>query len=178
MSGLYNMLFGTNPAIGLLLGFLGIFKDTADKWPLGRLRDAYTNEEGTRIFIFTRNGGLDESESAKIENNFRDNHPHFVASHIDSFDSTYVTYEFGVPAEYTFAVHEIAQVTDTMPPMERMSKLLSDLHSGKDNELTKNAKEVGEKIFGAIQRGESGSIQHGDGSVDVDHFHPPKQDDC
>jgi len=172
MSGLFNMLMGTNPAIGYLMAVLGITQETKDKWPLGRLRDAYTNEDGTKVFIFTRNGGLDQESAVQIEKNLRDHHPNYVGFEIDDFDSTYLTYEFNTPEDLLHITKQIAEMTETEPPMVRFRRLLDDMKTGKSNPMVDNAMEVGKKIFDPILNGESGVVEHGDGSVQIHQIKP------
>ena len=171
---LYNMLMQRNPASPYLLAALGIDQDTQDEWPLGRMRDMYTSEDGSKIFIFTRNGpsgmGLSEEERDKINTNF-EKHPQFVRWFLDDFDSTYCTYEFNTPEEYLELVQGIAEVTDTIPPLVRFNKLVEDMKAGKDNEQVANAKKVGEKLFEGLERKLSGGkdehIKTEDGSIDI-----------
>ena len=184
---LFNMLMGTNPAAPYLFAFLGITGETAKKWPLGRIRDAYTNEEGSKIFVFTRNGpsgiGLTPDERDAIEKNLRENHPNYVGFEIDDFDQTYLTYEFDTPEEYLEQTKEIAAMTETEPPMVRFRRLISDMEAGKDNPATQNALEAGKKIFepivNALDGGEGTreTVKHGDGSVHVVNLAPKKDDD-
>lgn len=169
MSGLYSMLFGRNPASPYLLAFLGITQETAEQYPLGRIRDVYTNDEADRIFIFTRNG---EYEEYRHVDEALAKHPNFVRKFVDDFDSTYATYEFTVPVEYQAEVKSVAENSDNTPPMEKFRKLLSDLESDKDNAMTQHAKEVGKKIFEPILSGDEGTteIDNGLGSVSVTNF--------
>ena len=173
---MYNMLMGRNPAVPYLLGFLGITKETADKWPVGRMRDAYTNEDGSKIFIFTRNGpsgmGLTPKERDTIEENFRENHPNYVGFEIDDFDETYLTYEFDIPEEFRAHTKEIADMTETEPPMVRFRRLIDDMKAGKKTPAVENAIEVGKKLLGPILEGKSENVKHGDGSVDVVNLTP------
>lgn len=182
MSGLYNMLCGKNPAAPHLFGILGITQQTAEQWPVGRIRDVYTNEDGTKIFIFTRNGpsgmGLTEEERDAIEKNFRENHPHYVGFEIDDFDCTYLTYEFNTPKDRLDIAKEIAEMTETDPPMVRMKRLLDDMKAGKENPAVKNAMEAGKKMLGPILQSldaaDGGNIdeviEHGDGAVEIFNF--------
>ena len=62
---LYNMLMGRNPFSPVLLGILGITDETKDQWPLGRIRDVYTNEAADRIFVLHRNYGEGDEVNAR-----------------------------------------------------------------------------------------------------------------
>ncbi len=173
---LFNMLMGRNPAAPFLLAFLEITQETQEKWPLGRMRDAYTNEDASKIFIFTRNGpsgmGLTSDERDTIEENFRENHPNYVGFEIDDFDQTYLTYEFDTPEQYREQTKEIADMTETEPPMVRFRRLIDDMAAGKKNPAVENAIEAGKKLLGPILDGKSQTVKHGDGSVNVINFTP------
>ncbi len=173
---LYNMMMGRNPISPTLLGILGITDETADKWPLGRMRDVYVTPNGRRIFLFTRNGpsamGLTPEQREDIEKNFRENHPQYVGFVIDDFDETYLTYEFRTPKHFIPAVQKIAEFTDTTPPMVRFRKVIKDMEDGVDNEGTKNAFEAGKKMMGPLMEVLDGkkpaaTATHGDGGVDI-----------
>lgn len=175
MSGLFNMLMGRNPAAPYLLAVLGISNETAHNWPLGRLRDVYTNEDGTKVFIFTRNGGLSSKDEQVVSQNLKDKHPDYIGSVIDDFDSTYLTYEFKTPTEMIEITKQIADMTETEPPMVRFRRLLDDMQSGKKNESVDNALEVGKKIFGQIFDGKDGIVEHDKGSVEIRSFGPKEE---
>lgn len=172
---LYNMLMGRNPCAPLLFAALDINKETHKEWPLGRIRDAYTNEDGSKIFIFTRNGpsgmGLSEEERDKINTKIAE-HPQFVRWFLDDFDSTFCTYEFDTPEEHRDMVRGIADTTDTIPPMVRYCKLIDDMKDGKDNESVQHAKEVGKKVVEGLMRkldggGGDETIRTEDGEIDI-----------
>lgn len=172
---LFNMLMGVNPATPFLLGFLGISQQTKEQWPLGRMRDAYTNEDGSKIFIFTRNGpsgmGLTPEERDAIDENFR-KHPNYVGFEIDDFDETYLTYEFNTPEDFREHTKEVADMTETEPPMVRFRRLIDDMEAGKKNPAVENALEAGKKLLGPILDGSSQTVEHGDGSVHVINLTP------
>lgn len=159
MSGLYNMLFGRNPVSSYLLAFLGITQETAEQYPLGRIRDVYTNDAADRIFIFTRNS--DYEEYSHVDEALA-KHPNFVRKFLDDFDRTYATYEFTVPPEYQEAINTIAENSDNTPPMEKFQKLMADFDAGKENAMTQHAKKVGEQIFKPI-------LEDGDGTTEIDN---------
>lgn len=66
---------------------------------------------------------------------------------------------------------KLAGLSDNTPPMERYLKLISDMEKGNQNEGTKHAKEVGEKIFSSLQKsmeeGKSCSVSNEFGVVDI-----------
>jgi hypothetical protein len=173
MSGLYNMLMGRNPLGPYLMGVLGFVQGAPQNAWLGRFRDVYTNDEADRIFILHRNYGNEFTQAIK-------QHPNFIGYEPDSFDHTYGVWEFTVPEDRAHIVKEIASLGDNTPLMDRYRKLIEDMGKGIDNEATRNAKAVGEKILGPIldqiegKPTESEQVIEHDGSVVVLHNFKPE----
>jgi hypothetical protein len=94
MSGLYNMIFKTNPLAGNLLKAL----DMSHEQP-PRFRDCFLSEDGTEIIVYTRTGGGNRAEFEK-ENALLRQHPGFKSDEDDAFDSTYALFKFDVPERY------------------------------------------------------------------------------
>lgn len=93
MGGLYNTLFGYNPACVFLLPLLG---RKAEEYP--RFRDCFLSDDGERILIYTRVGGNNRNSGYGEEELYKD--PLFVTTYDDDFDETYGTYEFNVPEKW------------------------------------------------------------------------------
>jgi len=172
MSGLYNMLMGRNPLGPYLMAVLGFVRDAPQNAWLGRFRDVYTNDAADRIFILHRNYPEDDLSNRAIKL-----HPNFVKYVPEPTDYTYGTWEFTVPEEHAHIVKEIASLSDNTPLMDQYRKLIEDMDKGIDNEATRNAKAVGEKIIAPIIESIEGKkseservIEHGDGSVVVMNF--------
>lgn len=155
------MLFGRNPYSKLLLAILGVTEGQC-----GRFRDCYPNEDGTQIHVFTRNGGGNRDEYQDVIDELA-KHPCYLTDFDDEYDCTYATITFKVPEAAMEIVAKIADQTDTTPPMERFSKLLSDMEAGKDNAVVSRALDVGKQIFDAIQSNQSKSVSTPDGAVNV-----------
>ena len=108
MGGLYNALFGWNPACVWLAPMI------ADKSPeefFPRFRDCFLGDGGDTIVIYTRVGGGNRSyetyapyecydEEYSYGEDKLDDLPTFIRTWDDDFDSTYGYYEFGVPDEW------------------------------------------------------------------------------
>lgn len=96
MSGLYNALFGWDPACVLLAPML---TDENPQQFFPRFRDCYLSDDKDHIEIFTRVGGgnregyADEIEDLRLM-------PTYVSDEDDDFDCTYATFTFGVPEEW------------------------------------------------------------------------------
>lgn len=87
-----------------------------------------------------------------------------------------------MPEDRAHIVKEIASLSDNTPLMDRYRKLIEDMGKGIDNEATRNAKAVGEKILAPIIESIEGNkpdseqvIEHGDGSVVVHNFKSEKK---
>lgn len=159
---LYNMLFGRNPYSQILLSLLGLSESDC-----GRFRDCFTNENGTEIHVYTRNGGGNREEYQDTIDELA-KHPCYLSDADDDYDCTYATIVFRVPDGASDIVAKIADQTDTTPPMEKFQKLISDMEPGKDNANVGRALEVGKRILGAISKGPNEqTVSTPDGSVTV-----------
>jgi len=155
---LYHMLCGENPLSGMLLQFLDI--DQGNKWFSGRFRDCYPNKDGTKILLYTRNGGgnrehfdeyankkegMDCSCPACCINHQLPKHPNYIKDYDDDFDCTFATVEFSVPERWAEFVKDIATEENCETGAEKFQKQI-DLLSEGDSESVAKAK----KKFGAI----------------------------
>ena len=134
--GLYNVLFGVNPAAPLLLGCLGM--KAAD---VPRFRDCYIQDE--RIVIYTRTGGGNRNYYESLER-CRDNypeyftsedapsgpwncdlrkHPNYTHDNDDDFDSTYAYFYFSFPSDYKDDLEAIAAHNESHTPSEKWREL-------------------------------------------------------
>lgn len=166
MSGLYNMLFGRNPYADILMAMLGLTPAN-----VGRYRDCYPNEDGTRILVYTRNGGGNREQYQAVIDELA-KHPCYLSDCDDDFDCTYATIAFKVPEGCEEAVKYIADESDTRTGSEKFSKLISDLQAGKDNANTSRALDVGKQIFAKLEQQASGTVSTPDGSVVVTPIKP------
>ena len=121
MSGLYNALFGWNPACVLLAPML---TDENPQTYFPRFRDCYLSEDKGHIEIYTRvGGGNREYYADEIEKLC--SMPTYVSDEDDDFDCTYATFTFGVPEEWRadfehVKVREFDELSDAY--VERMQK--------------------------------------------------------
>lgn len=126
---LYNLLYGVNPLKDVLLKVLDI--DQPDgKWQSGRFRDIFLEDDGTKIVLFTRNGGGNrvcwkevDGRGKCDENNVEElcpgcvitkhlpKHPNYITDYDDSYDSTYAFIEFSVPEKYKEFCKKLASLT-------------------------------------------------------------------
>lgn len=93
---LYNMMNGVNQATFFILPMLG--EGHPDTYP--RFRDCFVNTENEEpeIHLYTRVGGGNRNEGYGEEELY--NHPNYLTTWDDDFDSTFATYSFSVPTEW------------------------------------------------------------------------------
>lgn len=117
MSGLYNLLFGTESNSDFLFAVLGL--DPSD---FGRFRDIYVTK--SHIVVYTRNGGGNRLDYEHVFEEMS-HHPLYDFDEDDSFDCTYASIYFRHPEEY----HEVleAMADGTITPTEKWEALLSKL---------------------------------------------------
>ena len=99
---LYNALFGTNPATGLLLAMLGIDRNFPP-----RFRDCYL--DGERIVIYTRTGGGNRDEY-EAQNDAMHALPGFVSDEDDDFDSTYAHFSYRIPEKFLESIEALRNI--------------------------------------------------------------------
>lgn len=111
MGGLYNVLFGWNPACVLLAPML-TEENPQEFFP--RFRDCFIGDDNDSIVIYTRVGGGNRSyetnEPHEPLSDYDEGYsneevklyqmPTFIRTWDDDFDNTYGCYEFGVPDEW------------------------------------------------------------------------------
>jgi len=90
---LYNMMNGVNPATFFILPMLG--EKHPDNYP--RFRDCFITEED-KICVYTRVGGGNRN-CGYGEDELYD-HPNYLNTEDDDYDSTYASYYFSVPEEW------------------------------------------------------------------------------
>lgn len=107
---LYNILHGENDQASRLMDILDISKYGG----VGRYRDCKLSKDGTRIKIYTRDGGDNREHSYYSKNEEGHGcsctgcimtydvptHPNYIRDYNDKFDNTYATIVYSVPEEY------------------------------------------------------------------------------
>ena len=135
----YNMLHGTNPLAGPLLGLLGFTPDQ-----FGRLRDVYLveHEGDLRIAVFTRCGGGNR-ESYQSVFDWAETQPGYIRDYDDDYDCTYATIEFAIPdsEEGRYVQEQIAELSDEQRSVAINSKSLKDRFEEATDRLCENIKE-------------------------------------
>jgi len=147
---LYNSIFGTNNLAPVLLKILGIDQGNGE-YTSGRFRDIYLNEDGTKIILYTRNGGGNREHYQYVFDSLS-KHPNYITNYDDGFDCTYAYLDFSVPDEYKEDLQKLAsEHGQSQNPSEKFQQLLSDLEVGKNTPETEKAMKAGEQILGEIK---------------------------
>lgn len=167
---LYNALFGKNKYGNALLAILGLTESDVP-----RFRDCYLDEKG-RIVIYTRTGGGNR-KAHDSEELCRESYPEyfdggeddpsgpwnsdlravpgFLFDKDDDFDCTYASFYFNPPEGFNDALKEIWNGQGEYDPSGAFAALIAAMQSGENTPETRKAEEIGKRIFGAIERGES-----------------------
>lgn len=106
MSGLYNLMFGTEPLSRILLAMLGL---TPGAVP--RFRDCYLSDHpvhGPCIVVYTRTGGGNREEY-EDDNQRLTEVAGYLGDKDDTFDNTYAKFAYRLP-------DEVRQLYDTYGP--------------------------------------------------------------
>lgn len=160
---LYNMMCGYNGAAGTLMTMIGLKPSDT-----GRFRDCYLSKDGTKILVYTRNGGGNRPDHMPDFSK----HPQFVRDYDDDFDNTFATIEFQVPKDYEEMCKNLAATSDTRTGAERMNQVLEELKSGADTPSNKRVMDIGKRVCDQILRGESGDVSTPDGSIVIHQIKP------
>lgn len=133
---LYNLLHGRNPFSGVLLKVLGIDQDDG-KYPSGRFRDIFLNEDATKILLYTRNGGGNR-ENYQYVFDALSKHPNYISDNDDYFDCTYATIEFSVPETHKEFVKEFMTGEKPESVGEKFNKTMAELNGMSPEQIKKN----------------------------------------
>lgn len=121
------MLHGVNPAKNILLSILNI--DTPEsEYSSGRFRDIYVNEDGTKIILFTRNGGGNREEYQPIIDKLAE-HPNYLTDYDDDYDCTYAYIEFSVPEKAQELCKGMATGITPKSLFEKTQEVLSQMNN-------------------------------------------------
>jgi len=95
---MYNVVCGNNPLFGL---FARILETEAPLPPVPRWRDLYTDLQDGQpvIVIYTRTGG-DNGSAYIAENLALTEHPLFLSTEDDNFDSTFALFTYRCPERF------------------------------------------------------------------------------
>ncbi len=170
--GLYNLLFGQNYLAGFLVSTLQI---DLKKNPGLRFRDIFLNKDGTKILMFTRNGGANRKHYGEYQNDdFKGTrkegpectchgcaisehlikHPQYLSDYDDPYDNTYATVEFSVSIDDQNITGKIASGQDPEPIGAKFKIALEKLENG-DEEIIAKLSPMMEKLKREIEKMDS-----------------------
>ena len=120
--GMYNMVFGTNPAAPAILATLGLTVHD-----VGRFRDCFV--ANGEIAVYTRNGGGNRETYQPVIDKLAQ-HPCYLRDVDDEFDSTYATIYFRFPDDYA---EQLKAIDSGAPfnPDERWRQAIAAIGGGK-----------------------------------------------
>lgn len=130
---MYNLLHGVNPNAEILKAVLGL----DSKWPTGRFRDIYLNEDGTKIILYTRNGGGNREAYQHVFDNLAD-HPNYVRNWDDDFDCTYAYVEFTIPKEASGLCASLADGSKPKSIHEKFMETIKQMESLSPQQIKKD----------------------------------------
>jgi len=144
---LYNLLFGVNETAPLLLFILDIDQPD-EKWHSGRFRDIYLNKDGTKIILYTRNGGGNRDHWSFPYSEHKEGedcpcpgciithklpkHPNYTRDYDDDFDSTYACIEFDVPEKFKEIAEGLATGEEPESVHEKFKGYTGEANAGKE----------------------------------------------
>lgn len=134
---LYNMLHGYNNNALVALSMLGLSEAEC-----GRFRDAWIEEDGKHIVVFTRNGGGNRDDYQPVIDELAE-HPNYVTDYDDDFDSTYASIKFTVPERYL-------ELADKLKPKEHVPSLWEKTQGalrGIEQSVIKQKEKEGEELI-------------------------------
>ncbi len=129
---LYNLLFGVNQDADELLKILGLTEDD-----FGRFRDAYLDEKGTSIIVYTRCGGGNRDYYEEVFSKM-EKHPEYVTDYDDDYDCTYAYFVFNVPNEFIKQTKLMSDKNKPKSVHEKFQEAIDDMgKNGKDSKYAK-----------------------------------------
>ena len=143
---LYNLLFGVNQDADELLKMLNLTEDS-----FGRFRDAYLNEDGTNIIVYTRCGGGNRDYYEDVFSEM-EKHPEYVKNYDDDYDCTYAYFVFNIPEKFRKQAKLMCDKTKPKNVQEKFQEAIDDMNKkGKDSEYIKKMEPTINKIKEAIK---------------------------
>lgn len=143
---LYNRLFGENEDATVLLGMLGLTRNS-----FGRYRDCFLNQDGKSITVISRIGGENKFNYQNIYTNLEQN-KYFNHTISDTMDETYQYFVFNVPDEYLFTASKMIPKEDWLPVGKRFEKEIEDAKIP-GSPASKRQEEIGNWIIKNIIEG-------------------------
>lgn len=144
---LYNILFGINEEMPVLLGMIGVNTEYFE-----RFRDVDLINGANTIRVMTRLGGGNRPDYKSTWKKIR-KHELYVKDYDDDFDETYAYIEYKIPEKYQETAKKMFK-GEPMSFKERFEKELEDMNKP-ETEASRRAEEIAKKITDAIDSGEN-----------------------
>lgn len=106
-------------------------------YPSGRYRDIYLNSDGTKIILYTRNGGGNRPYYTYVFRILR-KHPNYIDDYDDDFDSTYAYIVFSVPEKFIALCQSLATGQEPKTIKEKLDETLNEIESMSKEDLEKD----------------------------------------
>lgn len=161
---LYNALLGKNKHYEEILDLIDINEKDVE-----RFRDAYLSDDARTVKVYTRTGGPNRKDHETFICWMR-TYPTFLNDYDDTFDETFMTFEFAVPGQNYGKALELLKDSDTRTGQQKFQDLMKSLEdgSGWDNPRVKKVNGGLEKAFSQGSTKEVNIILVGeDGNVEV-----------
>lgn len=147
---LYNMLFGINEEMPVLLGMIGVNTEYFD-----RFRDVDLIEDGTKIRVMTRLGGGNREGYEDTWEKIR-NHELYITDYDDDFDCTYAFIEFKIPEKFKNTAKKMFK-GEPISFSERFNKELEEMNKP-GTDAYKKAEKIAEQFANAINNDDEGNV--------------------
>lgn len=146
---LYNALLGKNDHYKELLDLVDLHEGDIE-----RFRDTYLSEDGRILKVYTRTGGPNRNSYQNFIR-WMETYPTYIKNYDDTFDTTFMTFEFRIPGEKYGDALKLLKCTDTRTGQQKFKDLMSSLEdgSGWDNPRVKKVNEGLSKAFSSNKGG-------------------------
>lgn len=140
---LYNALLGKTPHYQEILDLIDLNEGDVE-----RFRDAYLSDDARTVKVYTRTGGPNRKDHESFIIWMR-TYPTYIKDYDDTFDNTFMTFEFKVPGEMYGRALKLLPLTDTRTGQQKFQDLMKSLEDGIgfDNPRVKKVNEQLERAF-------------------------------
>jgi hypothetical protein len=150
---LYNQLHGRDQFAPLFLQWLNIDQANGE-YESGRFRDIHLSGDGSRLILYTRNGGGNRPSYQHVFDGLS-KHPNYIKDYDDDFDNTYAYIEFSVPDEMKTTAEAFATGVDPKTIHQKFVDIQKEMSSMTPDQLRADPRFAPTvKMFEAIEKGD------------------------